>query len=588
MTTGRRWLRSLVCALVVAPWLGGSTPARAADQAAINAAIDKGVGFLRSKLGELADDAGLSTVALAMLKSKVPPDSPELRSVVEKIRTKIEGGVYKPAHHHVYEASSDATFLADLGGEDYEAELKAIRDYIISVRFPTGGWDYPAGSGHARGTQGDTSVTQYACLGLWAATRAGVEVPDDLWNGVLGWALANQNPDGGFAYVPGQPQQGIFQAGSDPNMTFAGMSVLLIAVRHLYPELADTIYGREAVNAAENRPQPNAPDEGPLGGVLQRIDLTKVDEPAAPRPTPASPRIGLDRVRGGINRGRAWIEARYRPTNETRTLFPHYYFYTVERVGALANQRRFGTLDWYDASSAAILQSQNPDGSFGAKTMYSSEAVNTAFVLLFLSKSTTKTIGRTPEPPVGGGLLTGGQGEPTEVVAAKKDPTPLDQLLASLQNPGSVDLLAAQSDLIEQIQLGDREDLIGQKEMLVKLIQHPHGEVRRTAAWALGRTNDLRLARYLIDALEDPDLGVMIEAHASLAWLSRRFDGFGLPANPLDPLDANASEQERQTAIRGWRVRARREWGNWYLRVRPYSDRGDEFEAQLRQRLADR
>jgi HEAT repeat protein len=138
------------------------------------------------------------------------------------------------------------------------------------------------------------------------------------------------------------------------------------------------------------------------------------------------------------------------------------------------------------------------------------------------------------------------------------------------------------------VQLGNKEDLIGQKDQLVKLIRHPHGEIRRTAAWALGRTNDLHLARYLIDALEDPDLGVMMEAHASLCWLSRRFDGYGLPVNPLDELETDASDAEKNTAIRGWRVRARREWGNWYLRVRPYSDRGDEFEAQLRQRLADR
>ena len=80
----------------------------------------------------------------------------------------------------------------------------------------------------------------------------------------------------------------------------------------------------------------------------------------------------------------------------------------------------------------------------------------------------------------------------------------------------------------------------------------------------------------------------MMEAHAGLCWISRRFDGFGLPVNPLDDLPEGASDEEQHTAIDGWRTRARRDWGNWYLRVRPYADRGDEFEARLRERLGEK
>ena len=54
---------------------------------------------------------------------------------------------------------------------------------------------------------------------------------------------------------------------------------------------------------------------------------------------------------------------------------------------------------------------------------------------------------------------------------------------------------------------------------------------------------------------------------------------------PLDELPESASDAEKQTAIRGWRAKARRDWGSWYLRVRPYAERGDEFEARLRERI---
>jgi len=557
----------------------------AADAVRINQAIDRGAAFLRSKIGDASKTPEGALIALALLKSRTAPDSPEMQAMAAEIRSKIANGTYTPKGYHVYEAGADATVLADLGGEEYLPELQAIANYLISVRFSTGGWDYPENSHHYRKTTGDTSVTQYACLGLWAAARAGVEIPTDVWNGAVNWTLSTQMPDGGFSYCPGTAL-GAFGGASDLNMTFAGLSVLLIAGRNLHPPQGDFLYNRRG---PETGPEVPVVAADPELGVLQRVDIGKVEDPAAP-PVAAAPRanpVGLDRIRSGIARGRGWIETRYRPLNDTGSHHPAYYFYTVERVGALANIKTIGNLDWYDASSAAALSTQQPDGSFTGG-QHNSSAANTSFVLLFLAKSTAKTIGRTPEPPVGGGLLTGGKGEPTEVVAQKKEPTPLDQLLASLQNPGSLDLGAAQSELVEQIQLGDKSQLVGQKEQLVKLIAHPHGEVRRTAAWALGRTNDLRLARHLVDALEDPDVGVMMEAHAGLSWLSRRFDGFGLPANPLDGLAESASEEERQTAIRGWRVRARREWGQWYLRVRPYSDRGDEFEAQLRQRLADK
>ncbi|MEZ6067192.1 MAG: HEAT repeat domain-containing protein [Planctomycetaceae bacterium] len=183
--------------------------------------------------------------------------------------------------------------------------------------------------------------------------------------------------------------------------------------------------------------------------------------------------------------------------------------------------------------------------------------------------------------------MTGGKGEPGAVVAAKREPTPLDELLKTLQNPGALNLEEAQADLVEQVQFGDRSELIGQKDLLVRLVKHPHGDVRRAATFALGRTNDLSLARLLIEALEDKDLGVAMEAHAALSWLSRRFDGFGIPINPLDEVPDGAADNEKQSIIEGWRDRARREWGTWYLKVRPYSERGDEFEATLRQRLGD-
>lgn len=577
MTTIRQCLIVAGCGLLLGS--AGAESAWSADRAAIDQAVQKAVGFLRANRDQAGEGGAASLIGLALLKANLPHDSPELRGVAGAIEAKIKDGNYQPTSHHIYEAGTDASFLADLDAERYKPQIEAIGRYLVATQRPNGSWDYPTGR---TGTNGDTSVTQYACLGLWSASRAGFEVPKEVWEKVLRWLLASQASDGGYAYAPGTTE-GWYKGETNLNMAVAAAGAILIAGRELFPALADELYA--GTLPSEEKPA----EESPLLGVLQKVDLA-----TAPPPTdqPVSPDVTIkpQDVRRALDRLRGYLSVRFRPVNDTPH-FPYYYFYSVERMGALGNVTRIGQYDWYDACSSALLGLQTQDGSWTAvgATVRQHAAIDTSFAVLFLTRSTGKILKRAePDPTYGGGLLTGGKGAPAEVVAARKDPTPLDQLLASLQNPGSLDLRTAQTELVEQIQLGDRSELVGQKETLIKLIQHPHGEVRRTAAWALGRTNDLSLARYLIDALEDPDLGVMIEAHAALCWLSRRFDGFGLPVNPLDELPETASEEEKQTAIRGWRVRARRDWGHWYLRVRPYADRGDEFEARLRQRLADR
>jgi len=54
----------------------------------------------------------------------------------------------------------------------------------------------------------------------------------------------------------------------------------------------------------------------------------------------------------------------------------------------------------------------------------------------------------------------------------------------------------------------------------------------------------------------------------------------------MDSLAEGATEEETAQAIESWRDKARQAWGTWYLDVRPYDQRGDEFEAKLKGRLA--
>ncbi|REJ90729.1 MAG: HEAT repeat domain-containing protein, partial [Planctomycetota bacterium] len=217
--------------------------------------------------------------------------------------------------------------------------------------------------------------------------------------------------------------------------------------------------------------------------------------------------------------------------------------------------------------------------------------VNTAFAVLFLTRSTAQVVG-TPVPadPIGGGLQKGGRGLSFDGLGGEKPKQPLaelDDLLDKLSAAGDFTIEEVQEQIVKQVQIGDKEALIERKDLLVEYVQHPDAEVRRTAVWALGRTNDLSLAKHLITALDDQDLGVIIEARNALCWLSRKPTGLGEAADPFEDLPEDATAEQRSSAIAAWHAELIRKWGEWYLEHRPYKDRGDEFEANLLRKIAE-
>jgi HEAT repeat protein len=158
-------------------------------------------------------------------------------------------------------------------------------------------------------------------------------------------------------------------------------------------------------------------------------------------------------------------------------------------------------------------------------------------------------------------------------VAVQKTVGPLDELLKQLENPTLQNVESAQTAIVESIQLGDREALVGQTERLKKLVDDRRVDVRRTAVWALGRGGDLRIASLLVRALEDPDLDVAVEAHAALCALSRKPSAFGLPDGPYADLPEDATPEQKLAAAKKWRTEATKQWQEWYVAIRPYDER---------------
>lgn len=566
----------------------------AADKSEIQAAIAKGAAHIRSTLGKKSG-AAKSFAFLTLLKSGEPSDSPLMQEAVQHVRDKIKDGSYSGAREHIYEAAIDITLLADLDGEKFKPDIQIIASYILEHQNEAGWWTYPPPHTKNGCIDGDVSITHYACLGLWAAARAGIPIDAKVWTNVLNWKSRCHNKDGGYTYWPGTAV-GVSNGNSSLNMTVNSVGTMYIAMINLDPKRVPKLdKGIKAEKPTKGEKSENAEANAPAvkkrTGVVEAVDLDSEEDQEASK-MKTTGQIPSAAISSSMTAFR-WVTVRF-VTENRDSPFSAYYYYSLERMGALLNITKIGDHDWYNECADVLISKQNADGSW-AMTTFDGPENDTCFAVLFLSRSTGKILKRTNmEPPVGGGLLSGGRGLPDDLSELdangnpkkkKAEKSSLDDLLAALQDSDGSNLEETQTELIQMVQLGDKKQLVGQKDKLVTLIAQPDPEVRRTAIWAIGRTGDLSLAKYAILGLDDPDLGVAMESHLALCWTARKPNAFKLPLNPLADLPADAPEDQKAAAVESWRRQALRLWGEWYLRNRPYADRGDEFETNLRNRL---
>ncbi len=535
------------------------------------ASISKGVEYLQ-KNSTIITGYENGLVAYALISAGQPPDDQLVRSLIDKVAAKCPAAGYQPTGHHNYEAGVDAMALAAADKVKYRPQLQVIADYLIKSQHSNGAWDY-LGQDHG----GDTSISQYGMLGLWAAARAGVEIPQRTLDLGANWHLRTQTRNGGWGYQP---------LGGDTeikhSMTVAGIGTIGIARLLMSRNPQD-------LESLSEEPETKTKKVEKAFGVLEKV-IPKEEGgkpsvavgPADPNYKPQSSVAGMD---AGMKKGLGWIGSNY--TVDKNCLGWHlYYLYGLERAASLANAEKIGGHDWYTDGYRVLLKAQGNDG--GWKDIGGAIS-STCFAVLFLSRATEKLVPNAPPPkPVpkakteGGGLLAGGRGLPTKMtnveakngnIVEKKTDTPLDQLLAELENPKSEKIESAQAAIVDAVALGQREQLIGQKDLLLKLARDRRVDVRRTAFWALGRCNDLKVAPILIEGLGDPDYDAAVEARNALCVLSRRPRGFGLPDDVIAKLPSDASQPEKESAFEKWRDDDIRRWRQWYQSVRPYSER---------------
>ncbi len=171
---------------------------------------------------------------------------------------------------------------------------------------------------------GDNSNTQYGILGVWAAARNNVEIPEqrEYWELVYKYWRKTQNADGGWGYRP--------RSASRATMTAAGLASMFVAFDNL------------RIHKSAHQ------------GVKTEDDT--------------------------FAKAMAWFEKNFDKDIRPRFHYYGYYLYGVERVGLACGYKYLGEKDWYKLGATSLIKSQQPDGA------WKRNIVDTSFAVLFLTR----------------------------------------------------------------------------------------------------------------------------------------------------------------------------------------------------------
>lgn len=569
-------------------WSGHVFAADTVDEGKVSRAIERARAALIPIAGLSRGRSALEGYAL--LKSGSSPDSPETDRVLKQVVTKFTKlGSYVPSADHVYEASIDAMFLEALDPVEQRDRLQQIADFLVRTQQSCGGWYYVGGDGN----QGDTSITQYGILGLWACARAGCAIPTDVWERAAKWHLTSQCDDGGFSY---HPLEGKI---SKTTMTVAGAGSLLVTRLMLFPNAA-AIKTEAATVAANDTSLAGVAKKRKLPpGVLEAIpDSQEKEKKPAASPRKAVTGISRESIDSAVRKAGKWLKTTNEREGFISEAWPSYLWYGTERLAALSGSDRVGDFEWYPRAVNYFLASQAASGEWNDSAGVGGA---TSFGILTLSRATSSLL-KQPIRQLGGGVLVGGRGLPTDLnqvevkggnVRTKKSLGATDDSLGGLaklddqENPLISNAIGpangSRTQTASTVSAPTADDIPPpgltpaelQRWKRQRLIVSGTIEQRLAVIELIIQARDLRTVPILIEALGQPDARVVTAASEALCIIGRKPAGIGVTIDPLEGLPEDATPAQIADQLKNWSKTAKDRWNKWYLDVRPYDQRDD-------------
>lgn len=541
------WLAGATCLFFSA---GSAGLALTPESPEVKKLVAKGMVFLESANGGgWETHPGMkSLVGMCILKhyGKQGKNHAKVAEAIATIRASLQNNRIR-GQEEIYDIGITLIFLLDMVTEDagdFTQEMQELLTILLAAQKPHGGFGYPSKPA------GDTSMTQYGALGMWACQNAGLSVPIENWERLSNWLLRTQDPSGGYGYQGVDP--GSFnltqQQGVRHSMTAAALGSLAICAESL--KLFAPI--QEAPTGPAQLKKVAKPEEA----LTKNVDAKLVAE--------------------ALRRGQGWMSSHYTTDfkvdgDPTGNLWTAYYMYALERYKsfiALLPPRAKDDNKWYDDGFAHLAKTQQPDGSWEANG-FEMTAPNTAFAILFLLRSTQRIIQHTKT--YGGGLLRGGRGLPENAadlelgangLRAKALKGPAMELLQKLADPNDPKFEEAVRGMEEQSLVEEGDRMTEMQKRLRAMAAGKSPEARAAALRLLGRMRDLDNVPLLIEALRDDDAQIFLAATDALRFVSRKFSPAGQFGGENDNIDP------RKESIKFWKA--------WYRGVRPNAVFDDE------------
>ncbi len=335
------------------PWAFQLTPWKRIEQKAVDAAIDRGLKYLRDT--QLLDGswgvreewgAGAPAFALyTLLKCGVSADDPSVRMALAACEA-------RPVEF-TYSAACCVLALAALHDE---RQVPRMRELVVDLRSWQSGeglLGYPVYPNGDRPPV-DLSNTLYAALAYRAAEQAGIDLPDKDWlelaQGALRCLCRESAPANATNKSAARAAGFSYRASTNEatgSMTTAGLSVLALAQEGL---------------------------QGKLPGPLAL------------------------RVKNAVGLGMNWLDQNVQwAQNPGQNAHHYFWIYGVERAGTLLGFENLGGVDWYWSGAAYLIKKQKDTGAW-SDYGETEEPIDTLLALLFLKRATVPVTG---DPLVG-------------------------------------------------------------------------------------------------------------------------------------------------------------------------------------------
>lgn len=422
-------------------------PIQAADERQIDAAIKRGVEWLKKKYLQpnsgpninipFSHALGATCLSgLALLEAGVPPTDPAVQRITQIVREAAYTQV------QTYQISLCLMYLDRLGDANDVPLIQALAvRLLVGQRPQSGGWGYGCIAGVSReevqflqalrphGKAGqlhpdveryahalfsrrnpndsvgdDNSNTQFAVLALWLARKHGVPV-DAALDLVERRFLATQTRTGGWPYNgPAAGAVAPAAAEGSPSMICAGLLGLATSIARRQEKLLQT-RGGPTIEKKMTDQEPPKPKSETLDDPFFQPPAISPDPPkSTPKAKPrdeGKPKLKLDARDQAAQIAFAALgvvmNQSVRPDGRGGVAFvlggqgnghgrnDFYFLWSLERVSVIYGVEMIGQVNWYEAVSTTLVATQAADGSW--ETGGYDPEVNTAFAVLVLCRS---------------------------------------------------------------------------------------------------------------------------------------------------------------------------------------------------------